>query len=83
MMSNAMSNTKQLFAACRECGDDIDPRRAVLGYRLCMFCGEEAATVERMSWCVIQEYSKGAYQLVTPASAPLTLKQTNPKSIRS
>jgi hypothetical protein len=30
----------------------------------------------------VQEYSKGAYQLVTPASASVTLKQTNPKNIR-
>lgn len=68
---------------CRTCGDDINPRRAKLGYRLCLFCGEEAATTERRSWCVVQEYSKGAYQLVTPASATVTLKQTNPKNIRS
>lgn len=67
---------------CRTCGDDIDPRRHQLGYRVCLWCGEEAATTERMSWCVIQEYTKGNYQLVTPASAPTTLKQTNPKSIR-
>jgi len=77
------NNSTQGTKPCRECGDDVDYRRLQLGYKLCLFCGEEAATVERMSWCVIQEYSKGAYQLVTPASAPLTLKQTNPKSIRS
>ena len=36
----------------------------------------DEAVAERMSWCVAQEYNKGAYQLVTN---PDTLKQTNPK----
>ena len=44
--------------------------------------GEEAARMERMSWCVVQEYGKGNYQLVTPASAKVTLKQTNQKELR-
>lgn len=77
--NNPTQNTKP----CRECGDDINPGRYRLGYRLCLFCGEEAATTERMSWCVVMEYSKGNYQFVTTASAHTTLKQTNPKSIRS
>lgn len=68
---------------CRHCGDDIDPRRFQLGYRVCLWCGEEAATTERMGWCVVQEYGKGPYQLVTPTAAPVTLKQTNQKDIRT
>ena len=67
---------------CRQCGDDIDYRRYQLGYRICLWCGEEAATTERLSWCVVQEYTKGNYQLVTTASAATTLKQTNPKNTR-
>jgi len=74
-----MSDWKQ----CRECGDDVHIERWALGYRHCLFCGEEAARTERMSWCVVQEYGKGNYQLVTPASARTTLKQTNQKEIRT
>ena len=64
---------------CKLCGDDIEPKRYALGYRVCLWCGEDEAKAERASWCVVQEYSKGAYQLVTASSAFQTLKQTNPK----
>lgn len=78
-----MLDTNQTNPTCRQCGDDVDPRRYAIGYRVCLWCGEEAATTERMGWCVVQEYGKGPYQLVTPASAPVTLKQTNQKDIRT
>jgi hypothetical protein len=68
---------------CRICDDDIDPRRYAIGYRVCLWCGEEAATTERMGWCVVQEYGKGPYQLITKEAAPITLKQTNQKDIRT
>jgi hypothetical protein len=77
-----MSNVKKLLFVCRECGDDIEPERNQLGYRLCLLCGEEYSRIERRSWTVIQEYNKGAYQLVTPTAAFTTLKQTNPKEQR-
>lgn len=65
---------------CEKCGDDIDPpQRAKLGYTTCLWCGEEAARAQRASWCVVQEYQKGAYQYVTAESARVTLKQTNQK----
>ena len=69
---------------CRICGEGMDPRRYALGprYQICLLCGEEAATTERMGWCVVQEYGKGPYQLVTPTAAPVTLKQTNQKDPR-
>jgi hypothetical protein len=67
---------------CTECGDDVHVERWNLGFRLCLFCGEEAARMERKSWCVIQEYTKGNYQLVTTAQAHTTLRQTNPKENR-
>jgi hypothetical protein len=78
-----MSNIKRMLFICRECGDDIEPKRDELGYRLCLLCGEEAARQERSSWTVIQEYTKGNYQFVTTTAVHTTLKQTNPKSIRS
>jgi hypothetical protein len=68
---------------CHTCGDDVHIERWALGYRVCLFCGEEAARSERSSWCIVQEYGKGPYQLVTPTSAPTTLKQTNQKELRT
>jgi hypothetical protein len=68
---------------CCICSDDIDPRRSQLGYRLCLRCGETNAVTARQSWTVVQEYNKGAYQLVTSTAAPTTLRQTNPKENRA
>lgn len=78
-----MGQVKALLHTCTECGDDIDPRRVALGYRLCLWCGEEAATTERRGWTVVQEYTKGNYQFITPTAVHTTLKQTNPKEIRT
>lgn len=77
-----LETTPALFA-CPRCGDDVEAPRTALGYRLCLFCGEEAARTERRSWCVVQEYGKGPYQFVTRTSAPTTLKQTNQKQPRT
>ncbi len=67
---------------CRNCGDAVDERRWGLGFRLCLFCGEEAARQERAGWTVVQQYGKGPYQLVTPSSANDVLKSTNQKEVR-
>jgi hypothetical protein len=67
---------------CTLCGDDIPSARYKLGYRTCMMCGEEAARAIRAAWCVVQEYGKGAYQLVTPTAARQTLRETNQKNPR-
>lgn len=75
-----MRNT---FMTCRNCGDDINEGRWDLGIRLCLFCGEEAARIERKGWCVVQQYGKGPYQLVTNTSASTVLCQTNQKNLRS
>lgn len=68
---------------CVECGDDVEVRRAELGYKVCLFCGEEQARTERKSWCIVQEYGKGNYQLITPARALTALKETNQKGVRT
>ena len=68
---------------CISCGESINPKRAALGYKLCLPCGEKHARIERQSWCVVQEYGKGGYMFVTADAAPTTLKQTNQKVIRS
>lgn len=70
------------WAECVDCGDEFPVERWQLGYRCCLFCGEDRAKAERASWCVIQEYGKGNYQYVTPASAYTTLKNTNQKQLR-
>ena len=49
---------------CVVCGDVVDARRAQLGYKLCLFCGEEAARAERKSWCVAPMH-KSNYMLIT------------------
>jgi len=67
---------------CCWCGEEVNPNRWALGIRSCFVCGEEQARQERMSWCVVQEYGKGAYQFVTPQSAKRTLRETNQKQPR-
>ncbi len=68
---------------CIDCGDDVHIERWRLGYRWCKFCGEDRAKTDRASWCVVQEYGKGGYMFVTPEAAPVTLKQTNQKNLRT
>lgn len=48
-----------MTSECPRCGDDIDPRRATLGYRVCLFCGEEDALAERRSWTVLTPHKQG------------------------
>ena len=67
---------------CVSCGDDVHVERWRLGYRYCLFCGEDAARAERASWCVIQEYGKGNYQFVSAESARAVLVNTNQKQPR-
>jgi hypothetical protein len=71
------------WCTCTMCGDDFPAERHALGYRLCLLCGEEQAREERTHWTVVQEYGKGGYMFVTPTAAPITLKQTNQKEIRT
>lgn len=73
---------------CTHCAEEVPPARAELQKRnkepvLCAPCGDIRAAQKRNTWCVIQEYGKGAYQFVTNESAPLTLKQTNQKHLRT
>jgi hypothetical protein len=80
--SQASLSVNSDWKECRECGDDVHIERWALGYRLCLFCGEDAAAVERASWCIIQEYGKGNYQYVTPTTAFVSLRNTNQKQTR-
>lgn len=49
---------------CRVCGDEIHPKRYALGYRVCLWCGEEQAKADRQSWCVAPMH-KSNYMLIT------------------
>ena len=69
---------------CTFCySNGVGKKRAAYGHTVCKPCGEERATAERASWCVVQEYGKGGYMYVSAESAPLTLKQTNQKELRA
>lgn len=67
---------------CMVCGDAFSPLRRKAGYSLCLTCGDDAAKAERAGWCVVQEYGKGPYQLVTQSAAARTLRETNQKQPR-
>jgi hypothetical protein len=50
-----------------QCGEDINPARAMLGYRTCLSCGEDAAKQARQAWCVAPMH-KSNYVLITDPS---------------
>lgn len=60
---------------CRACGEDYPARRAALGYRTCMDCGETEAVEMRTSWC-IAPLPKQGYTRITKKE---DLKQLNQK----
>lgn len=60
---------------CMECGDTYSAKRARAGYKVCLWCGEEAALRARKSWCVAG-ISKSNPMLITNLE---DLKQLNPK----
>jgi len=80
---SSASSSLTPFHPCTRCGDDVPAQRWYKISKLCLFCGEEAAVLERASWCVVQPYNKGPYMLVTVSSAPQTLMDTNQKATRS
>ena len=67
---------------CIDCGGDVPVQRRQAFCVLCEQERERSAAQVRASWCIVQEYGKGNYQLVTKQSAMTTLKQTNQKELR-
>jgi hypothetical protein len=61
---------------CGICGEYLSAGRWQLGYKVCLFCGEEQARQERLSWCIAPISNKAGYTRVTDYSL---LKQINPK----
>jgi hypothetical protein len=55
---------------CIHCDDDVDPRRAALGYKLCLFCGEEAAREERRGWTIVPMHKSNYVLLVDRKDLP-------------
>jgi hypothetical protein len=55
---------------CIQCDDDVDPRRAALGYKLCLFCGEEAAREERRGWTIVPMHKSNYVLLVDRKDLP-------------
>lgn len=49
---------------CYLCGEYLARARWELGYRSCLFCGEEQARQERSHWCVAPMH-KSNYMLIT------------------
>lgn len=49
---------------CTECGEPFPRRRAALGYRTCLTCGETVARAARTSWCVAPMH-KSNYVLIS------------------
>jgi ribosomal protein L37E len=60
---------------CVRCGDDVEDRRYNIGYKTCLFCGEEEARL--VKHCSVP-LSKSNYILVTDVNM---LKQLNPKKV--
>ena len=75
--------TQKDWKFCTDCGDELHVSRHQAFCKFCERDRDATAKTARMSWCVVQEYGKGPYQLVTATSAPTTLKQTNQKELRS
>lgn len=50
---------------CNDCGATFSERRALLGYRLCLTCGEREARAQRAGWCVAPIAHKQGATLVT------------------
>ena len=49
---------------CCWCGEEVSSKRWALGYRVCLFCGEEQAKQARVGWCVAPMH-KSNYMLIT------------------
>ncbi len=53
---------------CEDCGAAYPAKRAALGYRLCLTCGERAGREVRAGWCVAPIAHKQGATLVTQKS---------------
>ena len=71
----AYGETHTSFAPCTKCGEDIEPRkRVLLGYKVCLDCGDSTAKTERSTWTIVPT-PKGHYTRITRKSDLLALNQ--------
>lgn len=49
---------------CKQCNETFGIKRFKAGYKLCLHCGEQAATQDRKLWCVAPLH-KSNYMLIT------------------
>lgn len=82
MTYKQLKPAKNGYCTTAGCTNGIGKKRAAYGHLICKGCGEEQSRLLRRSWTVLQEYGKGGYMYVSPAAAPITLKQTNQKELR-
>ena len=61
------------MSVCIKCGDDYDTARKVLGYQVCLVCGDHEAHQRKFT---VAPLNKSNYMLFTDISL---LKQLNPK----
>jgi len=59
-----MPDSNTYTPECTVCGDAYHPRRAALGYRTCLDCGEASAAQDRKLWAIVPTH-KGAYTRIT------------------
>ncbi len=52
-------------AECYECGETFPMKRALLGYNVCLSCGDLVAASQRASWCIAPIAHKQGETLVT------------------
>jgi hypothetical protein len=72
---DAYGETHTSFAPCTVCGEDIDPpKRVLLGYKVCLDCGDSTAKTERSTWTIVPT-PKGHYTRITRKSDLLALNQ--------
>jgi hypothetical protein len=59
---------------CVRCGDDVDDRRYKIGYKTCLFCGEEEAKAYKHT---IVPMPKSNYIVVTDMALLLGLNSSH------
>jgi ribosomal protein L37AE/L43A len=63
---------------CHECAAHVPAARWALGYRICLNCGEAAATAARKGWTVAPMH-KSNYMLLTNRADLLGLNPKQPR----
>jgi ribosomal protein L37AE/L43A len=64
---------------CQNCGDDINPKRAELGYRYCLPCGETRA--KQVKHCIVP-MPKSNYIVVTDMALLIGLNTSHKGGVR-